>query len=139
MVNTESLDMKALIKNLEEEMQELSKKRKDLLDKLDKSYTKKQRQLLDDLEKTLNQISYDKEKLRKLYARAVIPDDERNFGQKFTKMGQRWTKNEDAELKKEFENGKSIIDLAEAFKRTPLSIQFRLYKLGLIEEAPDVK
>ena len=139
MANAESIDMKALIKSLEEETQELSKKRKDLLEKLDKSYTKKQREILDDLEKILNQISYDKEKLRKLYARAVIPDDERNFGQKFTKMGQRWTKNEDAELKKEFENGKSIVDLAEAFKRTPLSIQFRLYKLGLIEEAPDMR
>jgi hypothetical protein len=48
-------------------------------------------------------------------------------------FGKPWTENEDGELKKRFEEGMQMPDIARAHARTHSSCRLRLEKLGLID------
>jgi hypothetical protein len=49
---------------------------------------------------------------------------------------QRWTTEDDDELKRQFSAGESIDDLARTFQRTSRAIILRLHKLGCLHEIP---
>ena len=51
----------------------------------------------------------------------------------------KWDKAEDDKLKEEYARGKTIKELAVAFQRTPLAIECRLAKFGLIDLSPEKK
>jgi len=52
--------------------------------------------------------------------------------QKYPKAYERWTENGDIHLKNEFNQGKTINELANIFQRKPGAIRSRLQKLGLL-------
>lgn len=51
---------------------------------------------------------------------------------KYPKAYERWTLEEDAELRAKYQKGVGIQDLAVHFKRRPSAIRSRLAKLGLL-------
>ena len=54
---------------------------------------------------------------------------------KYPKAYTKWTKEEDASLRDEYLQGKTIDELAEKFQRKPSAIRSRLQKLGLLRES----
>lgn len=61
------------------------------------------------------------------------PVESRERSIKYPNAYKRWTEEDDSRLKKEFEEGKSIEDLAKMFLRNTGAIQSRLYKLGVVD------
>lgn len=53
----------------------------------------------------------------------------------YSRAYEKWTEEEQEELKSEFKKGRSVLKLAELFQRQPSAIRSRLSKLGLINES----
>ncbi|HJO95109.1 MAG TPA: hypothetical protein QF753_17065 [Victivallales bacterium] len=61
-----------------------------------------------------------------------IKEEEKKRKKRPLKQGEKWLANEEEELKRNFESGKDVNDLAKAHHRSTLSIKKRLEKMGLI-------
>ena len=76
--------------------------------------------------------------IRALYTAAAILENAAKRERKQSNLpahaGQPWSEREEAELVKAFDQGTSIVQLAESHQRTKYSITSRLVRLGKISE-----
>lgn len=84
----------------------------------------KMESICDRLEAALSELSQPREKRPGPYA--AVRD-------KYPNAGKQWSRQDDEELRRLFESGNSVDDLALTFARTPNGVKMRLEYLGLIE------
>ncbi len=65
--------------------------------------------------------------------RDAVEERKRLKETKYTNSGTVWTKEEEAELSRLFQDHVSVADLSETLRRTPAAIEGRLVKLGLMK------
>ncbi|MGI9281408.1 MAG: hypothetical protein ACR2PX_17505 [Endozoicomonas sp.] len=78
--------------------------------------------------------------IRSLYSAIQLlePSRRKAAANKPIKAGKPWSREEDEQLKADYNNGLGTKELAETLERTPFAIEARLVKLGLQDATPNM-